>query len=179
MMKNVVRATPVAILAAGVFSGQAHATTETVSGCSFDLDSYASSDCDVLLGSALGQSSPQFQMAYQNTSLVFYKEHTTFSVSPGKFGTINGGSSFVWQENPSTFDYQTEALPVTFRIKGTSYAGDANFTLTGRTFSLDSVDYNASGPAVPEPATWAMIILGMGAVGAAARRARRQSTATA
>jgi hypothetical protein len=33
-------------------------------------------------------------------------------------------------------------------------------------------------PAVPEPASWAMMILGMGAVGYALRKAKRRSDAT-
>lgn len=45
---------------------------------------------------------------------------------------------------------------------------------TGNHFSIDNLQLNAT-PAVPETATWAMMILGMGAVGYALRRAKRRS----
>lgn len=41
---------------------------------------------------------------------------------------------------------------------------------TGSHFSIDNLQLNATNGAVPEPATWAMMILGMGVVGYAMRR---------
>ena len=41
---------------------------------------------------------------------------------------------------------------------------------------LDGVSLTQAG-AVPEPSSWALLILGMGGVGGMMRRARRQSTA--
>lgn len=39
--------------------------------------------------------------------------------------------------------------------------------------AFDNINYAAGGPAVPEPATWGMMILGFGVVGAASRYRRR------
>jgi hypothetical protein len=52
---------------------------------------------------------------------------------------------------------------------GTTFCSDARLTLT--------YDYTPSS-AVPEPATWAFMIVGFGAVGAAMRSARRKTKVT-
>lgn len=62
-----------------------------------------------------------------------------------------------------------------FSANSTTYTGFATVTDDGSL--IDSVTYQAAEPTapVPEPATWAMMILGMGAVGATMRRRRRQT----
>lgn len=60
---------------------------------------------------------------------------------------------------------------VTFRSDGAKIVS-ADFTSTSNSFEFDNL---ASG-AVPEPATWAMMILGFGVIGSAVRR-RRSVTA--
>lgn len=45
-------------------------------------------------------------------------------------------------------------------------------------FKLDNLKFTASPQAVPEPATWAMMILGMGAVGASLRRRKNSLAAS-
>lgn len=62
-----------------------------------------------------------------------------------------------------------------------SYGGNAGlidrlvFTLqpTGTSVNIDNLQFRTSG-AVPEPATWAMLLFGFGAVGGAMRSRRRQ-----
>jgi len=63
---------------------------------------------------------------------------------------------------------------------GMSALGDWTLTISDQarldTGNLDNWTLNLTGtPAVPEPATWAMMILGMGAVGYSLRRAKRKS----
>lgn len=53
------------------------------------------------------------------------------------------------------------------KVTGFSNLWQATFSAGGQAFSLDSVD------AVPEPATWTMMLVGFGAIGFAARRQRR------
>jgi len=52
--------------------------------------------------------------------------------------------------------------------------GQAGITLNDPGYS-NSVLYTTGTPAVPEPATWAMMLLGFGGVGAAMRRGRKSA----
>ncbi|WP_419813710.1 PEPxxWA-CTERM sorting domain-containing protein [Glacieibacterium sp.] len=70
-----------------------------------------------------------------------------------------------WQKENFTFTATNVSQVLSFLAVGTPN-GEPPFSL------LDGVSVTA---AVPEPATWAMMILGMGAVGAASRLRRRQA----
>lgn len=59
---------------------------------------------------------------------------------------------------------------------GTQYIG-FNLTSTSNSFEIDNVAVPVTG-AVPEPATWAMMLLGFGGIGFAARRRKRNVTTT-
>lgn len=84
--------------------------------------------------------------------------------------------------------YSANAYISAFGVGAGSGAGasfDAladNLALTNtrgsRTTNLQSVNFAATG-AVPEPATWAMMLIGFGGIGFAARRKRGQQTVTA
>ncbi len=50
---------------------------------------------------------------------------------------------------------------------------------SGYNVGIDNVDFTLSGVGVPEPATWAMTILGFGLLGAAVRRRRPQGAVAA
>jgi hypothetical protein len=59
-----------------------------------------------------------------------------------------------------------------------SAPGIAFFSLTGNdTFGVAQISIDPRSAVVPEPSTWAMLILGFGAVGVAARRRRTALTA--
>jgi hypothetical protein len=58
------------------------------------------------------------------------------------------------------------------------YGGGTDFIITGRTMSVTDAPVVPGAGAVPEPATWAMLIAGFGLVGAAARRRREMAVST-
>jgi hypothetical protein len=178
-MKNIAfKAAPAAILAAGSFVGQAHATTEVVNH-TYDLYAAGTASYDVLLGSALGQAVPQFRYVYSGTDFegVVVKPSATFQLALSQTGyvTAPGGSSQSWARFYFGDSFADTAVPVGFQINGADYVGTANFDLDtdNNTFTLTTVDYDAVASAVPEPATWVAMILGMGAVGFGMRRSRR------
>jgi len=63
-----------------------------------------------------------------------------------------------------------------FRTNATEYEAGTFGVIDGSSFQ--GISYQPTG-AVPEPATWAMFILGFGAAGAAMRRGRKRTLATA
>ncbi|MEH3159091.1 MAG: PEPxxWA-CTERM sorting domain-containing protein [Sphingomonas taxi] len=104
--------------------------------------------------------------------------------------------------NPSMAGYQSATGILVQGLVGANVVASTNFAFSGFTFGtfnlssafsgLTSARITATGPntnaefvldnvtvtsAVPEPASWAMMILGMGAVGYALRSAKRRSNA--
>ena len=79
------------------------------------------------------------------------------------------GSNFI---NPANGDQIAAGTNGRFTVTGT--AGElftsVTFSSTGNSFEVDNL---AVGGAVPEPATWAMMIVGFGLVGGAMRRSRK------
>lgn len=118
------------------------------------------------------------------------------SIRPG--GLIDGTNNFFWaQDNTSStgYTFPVSVDPVIFGLgishwQGISFTGlapgDYSFTCgttCGSTQQWETLDNRAVtvtltsrdiGGAVPEPATWMMMILGMGAVGFAMRRQKQQ-----
>lgn len=104
----------------------------------------------------------------------------TFAIdfgSDGFFGTLSG----VTARNaivPTFFDFDIaySILGGTGRFLGatgtfrTGPGSGADVTFRPSRITLNLVDGSINAPAVPEPATWALLILGFGAVGAAMRR---------
>ena len=95
-------------------------------------------------------------------------------------GLVNGVQTFtdsfiIDQTGPVQKTYNWSGLTsVTFRSSGGVNAGLFG---GGTHVAIDNLSINAT-PAVPEPATWAMMILGMGAVGFAMRRSRKSKVNT-
>ncbi len=58
-------------------------------------------------------------------------------------------------------------------------AGAAAGGCCGWDYFVDDIGFNQAIPGVPEPATWAMMLIGIGAIGFGLRRAKRQSGAVA
>jgi len=92
--------------------------------------------------------------------------------------TIDGVDQQIFSFNPGNVDFALSALaPISFgggmvtslTLTTSSYVGNAYHLMGGDSFTLAAV-----GNAVPEPATWAMLILGFGLVGGALRSAQRK-----
>jgi hypothetical protein len=111
-----------------------------------------------------------------------YNWHDGADNAPGAFVTLTkaDGGSF----NLNSFDYASDGglTVASFNFaagSGTFMAGLNNVTSVSfygpSNNQLDNINVTGGAGAVPEPATWAMMIGGMGAVGGAMRR-RRVST---
>jgi hypothetical protein len=98
------------------------------------------------------------------SNIIFSFNHALVTRSPlGTSVTITGTGTF-------SNGIAADATAGTFSLATSSQNGlssDVNFTFTS----------NASAGAVPEPATWAMMLVGFAMVGAAVRK--RRSTVTA
>ena len=125
-----------------------------------------------------------------------------FSVNPGgvDFTNVFASLTVTNQANGATVSFNPSLIPdnahslsapggyqnserINFGFLGQGYDPNLNdtfnidLTLTGvpnvGTMSISNIVQVGSGFAVPEPATWAMMILGLGFVGETLRRARR------
>jgi len=85
----------------------------------------------------------------------------------GTFNNYNpAGTGNIWQSFSLNFTASSAATAITIQgLQGDQYIGLDNVAVTGS--------------AVPEPATWAMMLVGFGGLGAAMRSRRKASAATA
>jgi hypothetical protein len=112
-----------------------------------------------------GKSNDQFEVTLSKTG-------TAGTCSTGTFATTRctpvvnvAGKGFSgWQAESMTFVATSRTEILSFLAKGT-IAGEPSFAL------LDDVSMDQSG--TPEPATWALMFLGVAGVGAGLRRRRR------
>lgn len=109
-------------------------------------------DFGLMQGSALTDAASYFGFRTVNLGVVSYGYQS--SALPGTFATVASNSG----------------VGTTFSFDPNSRASDNGNGLNFRGYSI-----NATTGAVPEPATWAMMILGMGAVGFTMRSAKRRS----
>ena len=110
------------------------------------------------------------------------------------FGTVTGSefSASVDSNNMLTFTYTPGAGDPAIHYYGLSQANTYNLFYDPNAITSLSIDlstffasnpglshldvYDTTVPAVPEPATWAMMLLGFGAIGVAMHRRRRQTS---
>ncbi len=123
------------------------------------------------------------------------KYKLTFDYAVGQQYSFNGPTSDYWQATIDGQTFNTSTLSITGN-PGDTFAGwDAasfTFTYTGVSPTLTLTDINANGAngsvppfslidsvginnAVPEPSTWAMMVLGFAGLGYAGMRGRRRT----
>ena len=119
------------------------------------------------------------------TSLQGLKSLSLYMGSPDSYNAIrfSGADGFSWTLNgaqifnnlaPSDGD-QSFGRRVNYDF-GSYSVNKVEFFSAGNAFEFDAIAGALRGGAVPEPATWAMMILGFGAVGAILRRRRASLT---
>lgn len=77
------------------------------------------------------------------------------------------------------FVQRTDAVPGPIGVHRPILTNDGDIIITQTTVAPGSFRATLVQSAVPEPATWAMMIMGFGLIGAATRKAKRPSTALA
>lgn len=96
---------------------------------------------------------------------------------PAPFGYGDSDPFFnrdtAWAVTVSNFSHSSANAVFTFRVNGLGWQGgsDESFGLDNLVISIPRADSGA----VPEPATWAMMLAGFGIVGGSLRRHRRSS----
>ncbi len=147
-------------------------TVDAVGG--FDITGVTGAvDGDTVTGLILNPGQPFAHLSadglfiYDN--VLFPTEAPVFS-NPGLFFSGASGSEYnLFSDNTSTYElYRARS--------GTGYLAHSRGAVTLARASLIST-LGAGGGAVPEPATWALTIVGLGAVGATMRRRRRLAAA--
>lgn len=147
-------------------------TLDAVGG--FDITGVTGAvDGDAVTGLILNPGQP---FAHLSADGLFIYDNVLFPAgapvfsNPGLFFSGASGSEYnLFSDNASTYEL--------YRARtGTGYLAHSRGAVTLARASLIST-FGAGGGAVPEPATWALTILGLGAVGAAMRRRRRLAAA--
>ena len=90
------------------------------------------------------------------------------------YDVLFGGVSLFSATNSAAFGYTNFSTTATALGVSTDLA--FNFRHDPSLFALDNVSVTAVNGAVPEPATWAMMLIGFGAMGVSMRRRRRTKT---
>lgn len=91
--------------------------------------------------------------------------------TPSSFEAAFGGNELVALSNPNAFDYTLYSYSLTASSASTLLS--FSFRQDPAYFHLDDVSVSPTG--VPEPSTWAMMILGLGAAGLALRQRKKSA----
>ena len=106
--------------------------------------------------------------------LISFDLQNLFGGTPNFYEVLFGGVSLFTATNSAAFGYTNFSTTATALGVSTDLA--FNFRHDPSLFALDNVSVTAVNGAVPEPATWAMMLIGFGAMGVSMRRRRRTNT---
>jgi hypothetical protein len=115
----------------------------------------------------------KYVVSFDSGALGFSSENLSYALSGGgsNSGTIleHADNSLVTTFSTTTFSFKSTGGPTTITFTNDSILNDG----------VDPVVTNVSVAGVPEPATWAAMLCGVGMIGAALRDKRRSRTALA
>ncbi|MGZ3377786.1 MAG: PEPxxWA-CTERM sorting domain-containing protein [Phenylobacterium sp.] len=126
----------------------------------------------------------QPNLAYNNNSLGFINVAAGFTSLSFSYGFFSEGQVSVFSDLNGngallgTVDLLTSDPHLPWQIASVAFAGLGKSVVVGTNtanYGFDNVTFN--GGAVPEPAAWALMLLGFGGMGAALRRRRMLVTA--
>lgn len=159
--------TPATLLVAGAFSAPASAST-VVDTTGWDA-TYGGTPITLA-----GASSSQYSFGLTDYSFPIFFTKTTLSGNNGATASYPGETTtFSQVDTNGLFGPQPGDYGLQFSANGIQYVGTATVDDTGDHISQISYDVAS----VPEPATWAMMVLGLGLAGGALRRSRRTQLA--
>lgn len=161
--------TPATLLVAGAFSGPACA------GVVVDTTGWDATYGGTPITLA-GASSSQYSFGLTDFPYPISFTKTSLSGNDGATASYPGGSTAYSQvDTNGLFGPEPGDYGLQFSANGIQYVGTATVDETGDHISQISYDVAS----VPEPATWAMMVLGLGLAGGALRRSRRSQFAPA
>ncbi|MFS0770851.1 PEPxxWA-CTERM sorting domain-containing protein [Sphingomonas sp. 1P08PE] len=147
--------------------------TFAVQGVSFTLSAVDSFSAPLLVSNGTGGA---FSSVFGNPSSSFV-DRGTVQYGPNVFGSYASFPS----PTPVNFSNGNNFLGIRATVGTDNYYGfvfTTNNIFKGYGFETTANTAITATTAVPEPATWAMMLLGFGMVGAAARYRRRSSNVT-
>lgn len=125
---------------------------------------------------------PNINLSDSSTSLNFSTAMSGLTVIGVHWGNISDPNVPANPSGSSAHDYtaffEFNLAPGTTSIPILSIPGPNNTTLSGAHGLSGAVLYGPAAPSVPEPASWALMMVGFGAAGAALRRTRRAKALT-
>ena len=169
--------------AALTFASAANATVALVT-CSMNCDGPTTIGTQTTIGyTDTGLGSPSFteSLSFLNTLSGIYSITLTTSTSAVNFtsAVLTDGLGGSWDLYKFIDDGTNEYWSFNNPPSNTYTLGDGTYTLTimGDNSGPGSLGGTVTINAVPEPAAWAMMLIGFGAIGASMRRRRSRFTA--